>query len=32
MKQEKSETQIRLFGRWHCNAFLRYIRPDNVAL
>jgi hypothetical protein len=32
MEQEKSETQIRLLGRWHSNACLRYIRPDHVAL
>ena len=32
MEQGKSETQIRLLGRWHSNAFLRYIRPDHVSL
>jgi hypothetical protein len=32
MEQGKSETQIRLLGRWHSNAFLRYIIPDHVSL
>lgn len=32
MEQGKSETQIRLLGRWHSNAFLRYIRSDHVAM
>lgn len=28
MKQGKSDSQIRQRGRWHSNAFLKYLRPD----
>ena len=27
-----SDTEIRAFGRWKSNAFLRYIRPSSLGI